>query len=113
MSIIGPIVDVAVTQITATILPAVLVIMGSFTALILAVYGSLHVYAMFTGASSQSVFYKMGKIFGSEIRDSEYREFKKKRDKSERQRDFQDRYVKENFNTLYDKGRLRKGRDFY
>lgn len=117
MSILAPIADAIVVQITGVILPALLTVIGAFTLFIVAVYGALHLYVMFRsgppphgrsvalyGEESKSgvkpgfVGYAMGRIFGSLIYENEYQKYKSKRDgqsfRRDREASFRDRYDK-------------------
>lgn len=93
MSLLAPIVDAAVTQITGVILPALLLVMGAITVFIVAVYGVLHLYVRFRGGSRPGfVGYTMGRLFGSLIYENEYQKYKAKRDGHASGRDRQARF---------------------
>lgn len=96
MSALTPVTDAVVTLITGSVLPAVLTVLGALLTFIVAVYGALHVYAMFTGGSSSDVFYKLGRIFGSEIYNAEYSKYASRRDRFKRNESFRKRYDREN-----------------
>ena len=94
-SLLSPVTDSVVTLITGSVLPAVLTILGGFLTLIVGVYGALLVYSHFTGGNSSQVFYKLGRMFGAEIYDNDYRDYRSKRDKRSRIDSFDRRYRSE------------------
>lgn len=95
MSALTPVTDSVVTLITGSILPAVLTILGSFLTLIVGVFGALMVLAHFKGQSMGDVLYKVGHLFGSEIHDNEYRAYKSKLERRDKERAWDIRYIRE------------------
>lgn len=79
----------------ASVLPAVLSLLGLIVAMVFGAYGALMVYAQLSGKTSKDVFYKLGRVFGEEIYDNEYQNYKSKRRRREREDSFRRRYDRE------------------
>jgi hypothetical protein len=79
------------------LIPSILSILGLILVSAFAVYGGLKVYALLSGKSSESGFYKIGQMYGSEIYESKYQKYKSRRIKRDSDYRFATRYRREKF----------------
>lgn len=94
MSLLSTVTDGAVSSITGSLLPALLTLMGAILFFIVSVWAMLQIMAHIRGLPSESVFYKMGRIFGDLVYEERYQKFKSKQRNIEQLESFRKRYKK-------------------
>lgn len=95
MNTLGTITDGLTAYLLGSVLPGLLLVLGSIMLLVFSAYGVLMVIAHLKGQSSASVAYKIGRIFGEEVYENQYEAYRAKRRHRERQDSFRSRYKRD------------------